>query len=151
MSRLSQSQIKEILQKYHTIAVVGLSTDDDKPSHRVAAYMKQNGYRIIPVNPSAEEILGEKSYKSLLDVPHETQKTIEIVDIFRRSADVPPIVDQAIKLKQANGKPFVVWMQSGIINTDSAEKAQKEGIITVMDRCIMVEHRKLETDQYSDL
>ena len=151
MSRLSQSQIKEILQKYHTIAVVGLSTDDDKPSHKVAAYMKQNGYRIIPVNPSAEEVLGEKSYKSLLDVPHETQKTIEIVDIFRRSADVPPIVDQAIKLKQANGKPFVVWMQSGIINTDSAEKAQKEGIITVMDRCIMVEHRKLETDQYSDL
>jgi len=147
---LSQSQIKEILQKYHTIAVVGLSTDDDKPSHRVAAYMKQNGYRIIPVNPSAEEVLGEKSYKSLLDVPHETQKTIEIVDIFRRSADVPPIVDQAIKLKQANGKPFVVWMQSGIINTDSAEKAQKEGIITVMDRCIMVEHRKLATDQYSD-
>jgi len=148
---LSQSQIKEILQKYHIIAVVGLSTDDDKPSHRVAAYMKQNGYRIIPVNPSAEEVLGEKSYKSLLDVPPETQKIIEIVDIFRRSADVPPIVDQAIKLKQANGKPFVVWMQSGIINTDSAEKARKEGIITVMDRCMMVEHRKIATDQYPDL
>jgi len=140
---LSQNQIGEILKKYLVIAVVGLSADEEKPSYNVAAYMKQHGYRIIPVNPFVEEVLGEKSYKSLLEVPPELQKTIEIVDIFRRPADVPPIVDQAIQLKQANKKPYVVWMQLGIANLEAAEKARKAGLVVVMDNCIMVEHRKL--------
>jgi predicted CoA-binding protein len=143
VSVLSQNQIKEILQKYRVIAVVGLSADEEKPSHAVAAYMKRHGYRIIPVNPFAEEVLGEKSYKSLLDMPAEIQKTIEIVDIFRRPADVLPIVEQTVQLKQANGKPFVVWMQVGIVNLEAAEEARKAGLVVVMDRCIMVEHRNL--------
>jgi predicted CoA-binding protein len=142
---LSQSQVKEILQKYCTIAVVGLSDKEEKPSHEVAAYMKRHGYRIIPVNPFVEEVLGEKSYKSLLDMPAEIQKTVEIVDIFRRPADVTPIVQQAIQLKQVNGKPFVIWMQAGIVNVEAAEKARKAGLVLVMDRCIMVEHNNLSS------
>ena len=87
-----QDQIREILTKYKTIAVVGLSKEPEKDSHRVSIYMKQHGYHIIPINPFADEVLGEKSYKSLLDVPAQIRKTIEIVDVFRPANDVPPIV-----------------------------------------------------------
>jgi len=121
---------------------VGLSSDQDKPSHRVAAYMKAHGYHIIPVNPIVSEVLGEKSYKSLIDLPPEVQKTLEIVDIFRRPEDVPPVVEQAVALKQKNGKPYVVWMQLGIVNEEAAEKARRAGLTVVMDRCIMVEHER---------
>ncbi len=140
---MGQNQIKDILKKYKVIAVVGLSKEPEKDSHRVSAYLKQHGYRIIPVNPFADEVLGEKSYKSLLDIPPEIQKTIEIVDIFRPSKDVPPIVEQAIKLKQFYGKPFVVWMQLGIVNEAAAEAARRAGLIVVMDKCLMVEHHRL--------
>jgi predicted CoA-binding protein len=133
----------EILTKYKTIALVGLSRDPDKDSYRVSAYLKKHGFRIIPVNPFADEILGEKSYKSLLDIPAEIQKTIEIVDIFRPAKDVPPIVEQAVKLKEAHGKPSVVWMQLGIVNEQAAETAKKAGLTVVMDRCMMIEHRRL--------
>ena len=140
---MSQNEIKEILTKYKTVAVVGLSREPGKDSHRVSAYLKQHGFQIIPVNPFADEILGEKSYKSLLDIPPETQKTIEIVDIFRPSKDVAPIVEQAIKLKTMHGKPVVVWMQLGIVNKEAAEAAKQAGLTVVMDRCMMVEHRRL--------
>jgi len=140
---LSQSQIKEILKKYTVIAIVGLSKEPGKYSHRVSAYLKQHGYRIIPVNPFADEVLGEKSYKNLLDIPPEIQKTIEIVDIFRPAKDVPLIVEQAIKLRALYGKPFVVWMQLGIVNEQTAEAARRAGLIVVMDKCLMVEHHRL--------
>jgi hypothetical protein len=140
---LGEDQIKDILKKYKVIAVVGLSKELEKDSHRVSAYLKQHGYRIIPVNPFADEVLDEKSYKSLLDIPPEIQKTIEIVDIFRPSKDVPPIVEQVIKLKQTYGKPFVVWMQLGIVNEQAAEAARRAGLIVVMDKCLMVEHHRL--------
>jgi predicted CoA-binding protein len=140
---LSQNEIREILTKYKTIAVVGLSRDPDKDSYRVSAYLKKHGFRIIPVNPFADEILGEKSYKSLLDIPAEIQKTIEIVDIFRPAKDVPPIVEQAVKLKEAHGKPSVVWMQLGIVNEQAAETAKKAGLTVIMDKCMMVEHQRL--------
>ena len=138
-----QDQIREILTKYKTIAVVGLSKEPEKDSHRVSAYMKQHGYRIIPINPFADEVLGEKSYKSLLDIPVQIQKTIEIVDVFRPANDVPPIVDQAIQLKALYCRPFVVWMQIGIVNEQAAEAARKAGLIVIMDKCIMVEHERL--------
>jgi predicted CoA-binding protein len=141
--RLGQNQIMDILKKYRVIAVVGLSKELGKDSHIVSAYLKQHGYRIIPVNPFAEEVLGEKSYKSLLDLPPEIQKAIEIVDIFRPSEDVPPIVDQAIKLKETVGRPFVVWMQLGIVNEQAAEAARRVGLVVVMDKCLMVEHHRL--------
>jgi predicted CoA-binding protein len=140
---LSQNEIKEILAKYKTVAVVGLSRELGKDSHRVSAYLKNHGFRIIPVNPFADEVLGEKSYKSLLDIPPEVQKTIEVVDIFRPSKDVPLIVEQAIKLKTMYGKPYVVWMQLGIVNEQAAEAAEKAGLIVVIDRCMMIEHKRL--------
>ncbi|MGD0644352.1 MAG: CoA-binding protein [Candidatus Bathyarchaeia archaeon] len=138
-----QNQIKEILGKYKVIAVVGLSKDPEKDSHRVSAYLKEHGYRIIPVNPFADEVLGEKSYNSLLNIPPEIQKAIEIVDIFRPAKDVPPIVEEAIKLKQIYNRPFVVWMQLGIVNEQAAETASLAGLIVIMDRCLMVEHDRL--------
>ncbi len=132
-----------MLTKYKVIAVVGLSKEPEKDSHKVSAYLQQHGYRIIPVNPFADQVLGEKSYKSLLDISPEIQKTIEIVDVFRPAKDVPPIVDQAIKLKTMFGKPLVVWMQLGIVNEQAAEAARKAGLIVVMDKCLMVEHHRL--------
>jgi predicted CoA-binding protein len=140
---LNQNKIREILTRYKTVAVVGLSRDPEKDSHRVSAYLKKHGFHIIPVNPFADEVLGEKSYKSLLDIPPEIQKTIEIVDVFRPSKDLPLIVEQAIKLKAMYGKPHVVWMQLGIVNEQAAEAAEKAGLIVVMDKCMMIEHRRV--------
>jgi predicted CoA-binding protein len=143
---LSENEIREILKKYNVIAVVGLSRDEDKPSHEVAAYMKGQGYRVIPVNPFVDEVLGEKSYKSLLEMPADLQRSIDIVNIFRPSSDILPIFDQIIKLKAANGKPYVVWTQLGIVNDEAAETARKAGLIVVMDRCIMVEHHHISVN-----
>ena len=139
---MSRNEIKEILTKYKTIAVVGLSREPDKDSHRVSAYLKKHGFRIIPVNPFVDEVLGEKSYKSLIGIPPEIQKNIDVVDIFRPSKDVPPIVEQAIKLKATYGKPHVVWMQLGIANEQAAEMAKKAGVTVVMNKCIMIEHKR---------
>jgi len=140
---LEDSQIAEILTKYRTVAVVGLSRDPAKDSYRVAEYLKMHGFHIIPVNPTADQILGEKSFKTLLDIPIDVQRTIGIVDIFRPSADVPPIVEQAVGLKKLHGVPYVVWMQLGIVNEEAAEMAKKAGLTVVMDRCMMQEHRRL--------
>jgi uncharacterized protein len=140
---LTQNEISGILKKAKTIAVVGLSQEPQKHSFKVALYLKHRGYRIIPINPLAHEILGEKSYKNLLSMPEEIQKTIDIVDIFRKPEDVPPIVEQAIQIKAKLGRPFVVWMQLGIVNEAAAEAARKAGLIVVMNKCLMVEHHHL--------
>ena len=140
---MNQNKIREILTRYKTVAVVGLSREPGKDSHRVSAYLKNHGFHIIPVNPFADEVLGEKSYKSLLDIPPDIQKTIEIVDIFRPSKDVPLIVKQAIKLRALHGKPHVVWMQLGIMNEQAAEAAEKAGLTVVMDKCMLIEHKRL--------
>ncbi|MFQ5999309.1 MAG: CoA-binding protein [Candidatus Bathyarchaeia archaeon] len=136
---MSAEKIESILKKYKTIAVVGLSKDSVKDSHRVAKYLKTKGYRIIPINPFADVILGEKCYKTLLDVP----ETIEIVDIFRPAKNVPPIIDQAIKLKKKRGNPHVIWMQLGIINEEAARRARDADLIVIMDKCMMIEHKRL--------
>ncbi len=143
---LTKEDIKEILAKYRTVAVVGISRDPSKDSHRVAEYLQSQGFHIIPVNPTADEILGEKCYKSLLEMPANVQKTVEIVDIFRPSDETPAIAEQAAKLKERYDKPYVVWMQLGIINEQAAETARQAGIIVVMNRCMMQEHRKLFPD-----
>lgn len=124
----------EILQSYKVVAVVGLSPNPERQSYRVAQYLKENGYRIIPVNPMTSEVLGEKSYPDLLAVP----ESVDVVDIFRRTEDVPPIVDQAI---QVHAK--AVWMQEGIVNEEAAAKARQEGILVVMDRCMLKEHEAM--------
>lgn len=142
---MSRNVIEEILTKYKTVAVVGLSRELDKDSHRVSAHLKKHGFRIIPLNPFTDEVLGEKSYKSLLDIPPEIQKTIDIVDIFRPAEDVPPIVEQAIKLKEMYGKPNVIWMQLGIVNEQAAKAAKKAGLTVVMNKCMMIEHSRLSS------
>ena len=147
MQKVSGKDVeKEILTKYRTVAVVGLSKDSSKPSYVVAEYLKNHGFRIIPVNPTAEEILGEKSYMSLLDVPVALQKTIEVVDIFRRSEDVLPVVEQVVQLRRLLGVPYVVWMQLGIINEQAAIIARKAGMTVVMDRCMRLEHIRVFGD-----
>jgi predicted CoA-binding protein len=143
---LSQEEIKSILESYRTVAVVGLSRDPDKASYQVANYLQSVGYRIIPVNPFVDQVLGEKSYKSLLDVP----QTIEIVDIFRPSEAVPAIVEDAIQLKNRVGSPKVVWMQLGIINEEAARRAREAGFEVVMDRCMMREHKRLSRENVLD-
>jgi len=124
--------IVDLLRRSKTIAVVGLSSNPLRPSHGVSAYMQTHGYRVIPVNPNIEECLGEKAYRSLLEIP----EPIDIVNIFRRSAFVEELVDQAIQVKAS-----AVWMQEEVINEKAAEKARKAGIFVVMDRCILKEHR----------
>ena len=133
MGTLPQTDpVTELLKRAKTIAVVGLSDDPLRPSHGVSAYMRSHGYRIIPVNPRIESCLGEKAYAALLDV---TEK-IDIVNIFRRPEFVEEVVDQAIQLKAP-----AIWMQEGVIHEKAAEKARKAGILVVMDRCILKEHR----------
>ncbi len=122
-----------------TIAVVGLSKDPAKPSHDVASYLQQNGYRIVPINPTVEEVLGEKAYSSLLSLPDYLKREIDAVDIFRRSEDVPPIITEAISLHQSFGQPKAVWMQLGITNEAAAKQARDSGLLVVMDRCMKVE------------
>jgi len=144
---LNDNEIKEILEKNRVVAVVGLSRGKIKESHIVAQYLKNNGYKIIPVNPFSQEILGEKCYKDLPGIPYEIQKEIEIVDIFRPSDEVMPIVDEAIEIKKKHGILEVVWMQLGIINEDAARRAQAEGLKVVMNRCMMIEHGRLLKSQ----
>jgi len=125
--------ILEILKKYKTIAVVGLSSNPMRPSHAVTEYMQGAGYRIIPVNPNEREVLGEKSYPRLEDV----REKIEIVNVFRRAEEVPPVVESAIRVGAK-----VVWMQLGIENEEAAAKARAAGLVVVEDACILVEHRR---------
>jgi uncharacterized protein len=133
-SNATPEEIAHLLQSSKIIAVVGLSPKPERPSHGVSAYMKDQGYQIIPVNPGHAEILGEKAYKSLLDVPGP----IDIVNIFRDPSAVPEIVDQAIQKKAKS-----VWMQEGIVHNEAAEKARKAGLIVVMNKCIYKEHALL--------
>ena len=129
---MSNDPVSELLKKAKTIAVVGLSDNPMKPSHGVSQYMQSHGYRIIPVNPQCSEVLGEKSYPSLLDVPEK----IDIVDVFRRPDAVPGIVEQAIQLKVP-----ALWLQETVVHEAAAEKARTAGIFVVMDKCILKEHR----------
>jgi hypothetical protein len=140
---MSRREIQEILQKSKVIAVIGLSRDPKKASHRVSLYMKEHGFTIIPVNPTADKILGEKSYKTLVDIPSEIQKTVDIIDVFRPAENVPSIVAQAIKLRETHGKPDVIWMQLGIVNEDAAKAAEEAGLSVIVDKCIMIEHKHL--------
>jgi len=134
---LKQSDpIYELLSRAKTIAVVGLSESPMRPSHGVSTYMQAAGYKIIPVNPQIAAALGEKAYPSLLEVPTEMAKTIDLVDVFRRSEHVDEIVDQGIQLKIP-----AIWLQEDVINERAAERARKAGIFVVMDLCILKEHR----------
>ncbi len=125
---------QQIIQQNHTIAIVGLSDKMHRDSYRVAKYMQDHGYRIIPVNPQLKIVLGETAYPDLLSIPDK----VDIVNIFRRSEQVPLIVNEAIKIK-----PNVVWLQLGIINYEAAEKCRAAGISMIMNKCIKMEHYRL--------
>lgn len=137
------TSIKEILEKYKVVAVVGISRNPSKDSHMVAKYLKDNGYEIIPINPYADEILNKKCYPSLLDLPEDLKKKIEVVDIFRPPEEVEKIVDQAIQLKRKYGTPYVIWMQLGIENEKAAQKAKANGMIVIQNKCMKIEHSAL--------
>ena len=127
---------EEILSSSRLVAVVGLSPNPDRPSHSVASYLKKNGYKIIPVNPQEKEILGEVCYPDLSSIPEQ----VDVVDIFRRSEEVPAIVEEAIKIGAK-----AVWMQEGVINEVAANRAKEAGLSVVMDRCMLKEHQKLHS------
>jgi uncharacterized protein len=128
------SNIPEILKSSRTIAVVGLSGNPMRVSNGVSAYMQRSGYRIIPVNPQETEVLGERSYARLEDVPEK----IDIVNVFRRPEFTPEIVESAIKVGAK-----AVWMQEGVVNEAAASRAREAGLEVVMDKCILKEHRKM--------
>ncbi|WP_042315373.1 CoA-binding protein [Desulfofarcimen acetoxidans] len=130
----SEQEIKFLLQNSKKIAIVGLSNKPERDSYMVAAYLKKQGYKIFPVNPGIKEVLGEKAYPSLSDIP----EPVDIVNIFRRSSDVPPIIAEAIRLKEKS-----VWLQLGIVNEEAAQAARAAGLTVVMDRCIKVDHYRL--------
>ena len=130
----SDKEMKEILLTTKTIASVGLSGNPQKESYGIVAYLKEQGYTIIPVNPTATEILGEKSYPDLESVPVK----IDVVQVFRKPEDVPPVVEDAIKVGAK-----VVWMQEGIVNEEAAKRAREAGLQVVMDACMRATHRRL--------
>jgi predicted CoA-binding protein len=127
-------RIREILKAYKNVAVVGLSSDESRPSYGVSRYLQKRGYKIIPVNPNETEILGEKVYPALSAIPEK----VEIVDVFRRPEFVPPIVDEALKIGSK-----AIWLQEGVVNHPAAIKASQQGVLVVMDKCMLKEHRKL--------
>jgi Predicted CoA-binding protein len=133
---VSEERIKEILKSSKVIAVVGASRTEGKPANYVPAYLKSKGYKIIPVNPFAEEILGEKAYKSLLEIPEEVK--IDIVDVFRPPEEVKKVVEEAIKRGVK-----IVWLQLGIYNKEAVELAKKNNIEIIWNRCMMETHRRL--------
>ena len=131
---MTNEEVKQILLSTRTIASVGLSSNPEKESYAIVEYLQQQGYRIIPVNPTASEILGEKTYPDLESIPDK----VDVVQLFRKSEDVPPFVDSAIKIGA-----MVVWMQVGIENVEAARKAQSAGLKVVMNACMRITHRML--------
>jgi predicted CoA-binding protein len=130
-----EQTVRELLKTSNTIASVGLSSNPEKDSHWVVSYLKNNGYKIIPVNPTASEIMGEKSYASFSEIPEK----VDIVQIFRKSEDVPPVVEEAIKMGAK-----VVWMQEGIVNEEAEQAAEEAGLFVVMDVCMRAAHQWLK-------
>jgi predicted CoA-binding protein len=124
------ADIKKVLTTYRTVAIVGASTNPERPSHRVADFLKKEGFLVIPVTPNADKVVGEKAYPDLASIP----VPVEVVDIFRRPEDVIPIVEEAIAVGAK-----AIWMQEGIINEEAAARARKAGLTVVMDHCMKKE------------
>lgn len=128
--------LHRVLRDSHTIAVVGLSAEPERPSYRVAKYLQDHGYKIVPVNPNYAEILGEKSYPDLASIPF----AVDMVDVFRKSQDCVPVAQQAVAIGAR-----VLWLQLGVINDEARQIAQAAGLTVVMDRCTKIEHAQLGT------
>jgi predicted CoA-binding protein len=137
----NDQEMRDILKSAKTVASVGLSSNQEKESFWIVAYLMEQGYTILPVNPKADEILGAKVYKSLSDIPDK----VDVVQVFRRPEDVPPVVEEAIKIGAK-----VVWMQEGIVNEEAAQKAREAGLQVVMDACMRATHRRLNIGPKSE-
>ncbi|HZI22706.1 MAG TPA: CoA-binding protein [Gemmatimonadales bacterium] len=133
---MTSEALRTLLREARTIAVVGLSPRPTRPSHSVARYLQRSGYRIVPVNPGHDSILGERSYPTLAAAAAD--HAIDVVDVFRRSEVVGPVVDEAIGVR-----PRLIWLQVGIVDESAAERSSAAGIPLVMDRCLMVDHQSL--------
>ncbi len=137
----STASPSEVVKKYKVIAVVGASKNEEKEAYKVPLYMKQHGYKIIPVNPTADQVLGEKAYPSLLELPPEIAKQVEMVDVFRPSEELPQVAQQAIDMHRKHGRPLVFWAQLGLENEEAKRMLSKNGIPYVMNACLRVIHR----------
>lgn len=138
----SLKEMYNILAEANTIAIVGASSNPEKPSHHVMEALQAAGYHVIPVNPNEDSVLGEKAYATLSDIPEK----VDIVDVFRKADSTPPIADEAVKIGAK-----VLWLQLGVINEDAAARAQAGGLTVVMDRCIAVMHGKLKVPPKPDI
>ena len=136
----SDAELRSILGDAETIAVVGLSSNPERESNDIARYLLEKGYRIVPVNPNETEVLGERAYPSLLDIPPEVR--VDVVDVFRRAADTPPIAEQAV---QVGAK--VLWLQDGIVNEEARRIAEDAGLTVIMGVCIRRTRRRLEGEE----
>ena len=135
---MNDQEIAQLLSTARTIAVVGLSGDSDRPSFGVAQYLQSKGYRILPVNPTIDSVLGEKSYASLSEIPENVNIKVDIVDVFRRPEFVPALAEEAIKIGAR-----CLWLQLGVVHEEAARRARDAGLLVVMDRCLKVEHARL--------
>jgi len=134
--------IPDVLKKYRVVAVVGASKNPEKDAHTVPAYLIQHGYSVIPVNPTAVEILGKKAYPSLAAIPSDLAKTVDVVDVFRPSEELPDVASQVAEMKQKTGRPFVMWAQLGIENDAAKDILARAAVGYVMDACMRTEHRR---------
>ena len=132
---------KEVMRKYRVIAVVGASKNPSKDAYTVPAYLKEQGYTLVPVNPTTDTILGPRSYPSLADIPDELARTIEVVDVFRPSEEFPQVAGQVAAMKKQTGRPYVFWGQLGLENEEAKSALTEAGVSYVMDKCMRVEHR----------
>ena len=132
----------EALRKYKVIAVVGASKNPEKEAFTVPEYMKEHGYKIIPVNPTADQILGEKTYPSLADLPSELARQVEIVDVFRPSEELPKVAQQTIDMKNRYARPFVFWAQLGLENDEAKRMLSRNGVPYVMNACLRALHKQ---------
>ncbi len=134
---------REVLKKYKTIAVVGASKNPTKDANTVPQYMKDHGYKIIPVNPTADEIVGEKTYPTLMDLHADLASKVEIVDVFRPSEELPQVAQQVVDFHRKYGRPFVVWAQLGLENEEAKQILSKSQIPYIMNACLRVVHKSV--------
>ncbi|MDG6900394.1 MAG: CoA-binding protein [Nitrososphaerota archaeon] len=132
---------KEVMRKYKVIAVVGASKNPEKEAYTVPAYLGERGYTIIPVNPTTDSINGQKAYPSLAEIPEELAKTVEVVDVFRPSEELPQVAKQVVEMKKGTGRPYVFWGQLGLENDEAKKILSDAKVDYVMDKCMRVEHR----------
>ena len=132
---------KEVMRRYRVVAVVGASKNPEKEANTVPAYLQEHGYTIIPVNPTTDSILGVKAYPSLADVPEQTARTVEVVEVFRPSEELPQVARQVVEMKERTGRPLVFWGQLGLENEEAKKTLSDANVDYVMDKCMRVEHR----------